>query len=112
MNGPEVFTFTLQAVPDAVRLLLKRSALTGGQVDLYVFHQANRFMLDRLRAKLDIPAERFWIDMENTGNTVSSTIPIALEAARAKGTIRAGDTLMLVGFGLGYSWAATMVRWA
>jgi 3-oxoacyl-[acyl-carrier-protein] synthase-3 len=111
MNGPEVFIFTLRAVPDAVRLLLERSALSTDQVDHYVFHQANRFMLDRLRAKLNIPAERFWIDMENTGNTVSSTIPMALETAQANGTIRAGDTLMLVGFGLGYSWAATMVRW-
>jgi 3-oxoacyl-[acyl-carrier-protein] synthase-3 len=67
-------------------------------------------MLERLRAKMKIPAEKFWIDMEDGGNTVSSTIPIALESALQQGRVKRGDRVALVGFGVGYSWGAAMVR--
>jgi 3-oxoacyl-[acyl-carrier-protein] synthase-3 len=110
MNGPEIFTFTLKAVPAAVAQLAERWGRPMGQVDLFVFHQANTFMLKRLRAKLKIPEEKFWLEMETCANTVSSTIPIALESAFEKGVLRRGDWVMLVGFGVGYSWAATMLR--
>jgi 3-oxoacyl-[acyl-carrier-protein] synthase-3 len=110
MNGPEIFNFTLAAVPAAVAALLEKGGLAKDEVDLFVFHQANKFMLDRLRAKLGIPAERFLVDMDWCGNTVSSTIPIALERALSAGTLRSGARAMLVGFGVGYSWAAAMMR--
>ncbi len=112
MNGPEIFNFTLQAVPSAVQQLLQKCGQTMDHVDYFVFHQANRFMLDRLRAKLRIPADKFCLHMESYGNTVSSTIPIALEHARAEGKILPGQKVMLVGFGVGYSWAACMIRFA
>jgi len=112
MNGPEIFNFTLQTVPSAVQQLLQKCGKTMDQVDYFVFHQANRFMLERLRAKLKIPADKFCLHMESCGNTVSSTIPIALEHACAEGKIRPGQDVMLVGFGVGYSWAACMVRFA
>jgi 3-oxoacyl-[acyl-carrier-protein] synthase-3 len=80
------------------------------QVDFFVFHQANKFMLERLRSKLKLPQEKFWLDMESCANTVSSTIPIALEQAQIQGHIQPGDKAMLVGFGVGYSWAATMIQ--
>lgn len=112
MNGPEIFTFTLQAVPSAVQQLLQKCGKTMDQVDYFVFHQANRFMLERLRAKLKIPADKFCLHMEFCGNTVSSTIPIALEHPRAEGKIRPGQDVILVGFGVGYSWAARVVRFA
>lgn len=110
MNGAEVFAFSLRSVPDAVRELLGRARLSVADVDFFVFHQANRFMLERLRDKLDLPAAKFAIDLEDTGNTVSSSIPIALGRAIARGHVRPGDRVMLVGFGVGYSWAATLIR--
>ena len=110
MNGPEIFNFTLSAVPPLVEQL--RLKCNGGlqEVDYYVFHQANRFMLERLRNKLKIAPEKFCIDLEDCGNTVSSTIPLALERARRAGTITSGQRVMLVGFGVGFSWGATMIR--
>ena len=112
MNGPEIFSFAIDAVPKAVNELLKRSQLEQNDIDLFVFHQANEFMLNRLQAKLQIPAERFVIAMRGFGNTVSSTIPIALNVALAEGRLRPGMRIMLVGFGVGYSWGATLVRYA
>jgi 3-oxoacyl-[acyl-carrier-protein] synthase-3 len=110
MNGGEIFAFTLEAVPAAVRRLLRESGSRAEDVDYFIFHQANIYMLERLRAKLEIPPEKFAVSMEDTGNTVSSTIPIALARARARGQVRPGDRVMLVGFGVGYSWAAAMMR--
>jgi 3-oxoacyl-[acyl-carrier-protein] synthase-3 len=110
MNGPEIFNFTLSSLPKAVNGLLQKSGEALAGVDYFIFHQANRFMLDRIRAKLAIPEEKFCVDMDWCGNTVSSTIPIALGRARAAGTVPPGARVMLVGFGVGYSWAAAMMR--
>ena len=110
MNGPEIFNFTLSTLPKAINGLLARSEQRLEDVDYFVFHQANKFMLDRLRAKLSIAPEKFCIDMDWCGNTVSSTIPIALQRATATGAVREGQNVMLVGFGVGYSWAAAMMR--
>jgi 3-oxoacyl-[acyl-carrier-protein] synthase-3 len=110
MNGPEIFNFTLSAVPASIQQLLEKSGLTSEQVDLFVFHQANRYMLDHLRKRMKIPAEKFVIAMQSCGNTVSSTIPIALKQAASKAQIAPGALIMLVGFGVGYSWGATFWR--
>ncbi len=111
MDGPAIFSFTLKAVPDSVHCLLAKAGIRLEDVDLFVFHQANQFMLEHLRNKLNIPAEKFYYAMKDCGNTVSSTIPIALRRALQEGRIRPGCRLMLVGFGVGYSWAAVLVRW-
>ena len=111
MNGPEIFNFTLDIVPDTVKSLLARAKLSMDDIDLFVFHQANKFMLDSLRDKIGIPEEKFYLDMEDKGNTVSATIPIAMKDALDEGRIRRGDKLMLVGFGVGYSWAGCIVEW-
>lgn len=110
MNGPEIFSFTLRAVPDMVRQTLEKNELSADEIDLYVFHQANRFILENLRDRLEIPEVRFYIDVEETGNTVSSTIPIAIRNALDKGLIREGSKVLLAGFGVGYSWGATVLR--
>ena len=112
MNGPEIFSFAIDAVPKAVNELLNRSQLQLADIDLFVFHQANEFMLNRLQAKLKIPADRFVIAMKGYGNTVSSTIPIALNVVLTEGRLKPGMRIMLVGFGVGYSWGATLVRYA
>ncbi len=111
MNGAEIFNFTLRAVPEAVERLLAKAGVAQESVDLFIFHQANRFMLDHLRRKLRIPPEKFVMAMEDVGNTVSSTIPIALHHAQTQGQLRPGALVMLVGFGVGYSWGATLIRW-
>jgi 3-oxoacyl-[acyl-carrier-protein] synthase III len=111
MNGPEVYTFTLQVVPQAVTELLMRSELTLDEVDLFVFHQANGYMLEAIRHKLKIPTDRFVISMRDTGNTAASSIPIALKDACVRGQLRPGLRVMLVSFGAGYSLSATLIHW-
>jgi len=111
MDGPKVFEFTLRVVPDCVAAALKKANKQIQEIDHFVFHQANEFMLEHLRAKLHIPPERFSIALRGCGNTVSSTIPIAMKQGREKGQIRSDHLIMLVGFGVGYSWGATFVRW-
>src|SRR5712692_2548661 len=74
MDGGDVFSFALRTVPPALKQLLEKAGLTLEQIDFIVPHQANKFVLERLRAKLKFPAQKFWIDMERCGNTVSSTI--------------------------------------
>jgi 3-oxoacyl-[acyl-carrier-protein] synthase-3 len=110
MNGPEIFNFTLNTIPPLVSELLRKAGITTDEVDYFVFHQANRFMLEHLRQKIGVPAGKFCINLDSYGNTVSSTIPMALEIAMAQQQIRSGDRVMLVGFGVGYSWAASMIR--
>lgn len=111
MNGPEVFAFTMQVVPGLVRELMTKASLSWDDVDLVIFHQANRHMLDHLRKSIHIPDEKFYVSFAHCGNTVSSTIPIALLDAQREGRVHDGSRVMLVGFGVGYSWGGTIVRW-
>lgn len=110
MNGTEIFNFTLESVPALVNDILERNQLRQEDIDLFVFHQANRFMLEYLRKKIKISPERFVIHMENCGNTVSSTIPIAMKHALTEGRIKAGDRVLVAGFGVGYSWGGTVLQ--
>lgn len=111
MDGPAVFDFTLRVVPPAVERVLVKAGLERDAVDTWVFHQANRFMLDHLRRKLGLPPERFLIDMADVGNTVSSTIPIVLARAKARGELPEGSRSVLLGFGVGLAWAGAVVDW-
>lgn len=76
---------------------------------MYVFHQANKFMLDTIRKVNLLPRAKFYVDLEDTGNTVSSTIPIALARAQARGMLNPGMKVMVMGFGVGLSWGATVI---
>jgi 3-oxoacyl-[acyl-carrier-protein] synthase-3 len=111
MNGPAIFEFTMSAVPQAVLAWLERARLRLDDIDLFVFHQANQFMLDHLRKKVGIPEERFMMAVRDCGNTVSSTIPIAIAQAVNQQRLVKGQQVLLVGFGVGYSWAVTRIRW-
>lgn len=110
MDGSEVFNFTINTVPSLVKDTLSLNDINFCDINLFVFHQANRFMLNYLRTKIGIPKEKFYINMEEKGNTVSSTIPICLSEAMKDGYINKGDKVMLVGFGVGLSWGATIVK--
>jgi 3-oxoacyl-[acyl-carrier-protein] synthase-3 len=109
MDGPEIFNFTLASVPSALNDFLSRENLTIENIDAFVFHQANSFMLEALRKKCKIPKEKFILKLEGFGNTVSSTIPMAIEAAKKQGELKPGQKVCLVGFGVGYSWAINLV---
>lgn len=106
MDGAEIFNFTIESVPKLTQAILEKSKLNIEQVDLFVFHQANKYMLNHLRKKIGIPEEKFFIAMEHCGNTVSSTIPIALYEAQKQKKLVDSKNLILAGFGVGYSWAA------
>jgi 3-oxoacyl-[acyl-carrier-protein] synthase-3 len=109
MDGPAIMTFTLSTVPKAVHELARQAGITMNDIDLVVLHQANRYMLEALRKKLAVPPEKFPICIEHCGNTVSSTIPIALESVQRDAEAPA-RRVMLVGFGVGYSWAGTLIN--
>lgn len=106
MNGTEIFNFTGEFVPKLTEAILEKSNLTKDNIDLFIFHQANKYMLNYLRKKIKIPESKFFIAMEHCGNTVSSTIPIALYEAQKQGKILNCKNFILAGFGVGYSWAA------
>jgi|WP_315252790.1 3-oxoacyl-[acyl-carrier-protein] synthase-3 len=106
MNGTEIFNFTGEFVPKLIQSILEKSNLAKEDIDLFVFHQANKYMLNHLRKKIKISEEKFFIAMENCGNTVSSTIPIALYEAQKQGRVDSCKNILLAGFGVGYSWAA------
>jgi len=110
MNGPAIFNFTIEAVPKVVNSVLKANSMQMEDIDHVIFHQANKYMLKYLRTKLDIPKEKFYINMEDAGNTVSSTIPIAIKDCLNEETINTGDKVLVVGFGVGYSWGATIIE--
>lgn len=110
MNGSEIFNFTLEAVPALVDETLGKNDMKMDEIDFFVFHQANKYMLNFLRKKIGIPEEKFYLYMEKTGNTVSSTVPIALYNAMEEGKLSPGMNILLAGFGVGYSWGGVVVK--
>lgn len=108
MDGQEIFAFTLTKVPKMLKDVLSKNNLQKEDVDLFVFHQANKYMLEHLRKKLKIEEEKFFDNLEFVGNTVSSTIPIALCQARDQGKLK--GNVLLAGFGVGLSWGATVIK--
>ena len=111
MKGGEVFAFTLRVVPPSIEAVLAQSGLALEEIDLFVFHQANFYMLEHLRQKCGIPREKFMVAMAECGNTVSSSIPMALEQAMAQKRLERGAKVLLSGFGVGTSWATCLVEW-
>lgn len=110
MDGNKIFMFMMSVVPSLVQETLDKNSLTLEQVDKVVLHQANSYILDHLRTKMNIPTEKFFNNIKTVANTVSSTIPIALETCVATEEIQQGSTLLLVGFGVGLSWAGITIK--
>ncbi|MFT3997459.1 MAG: ketoacyl-ACP synthase III [Asticcacaulis sp.] len=105
LNGTEVFNFTLKAVPALVGRILEASGATTDSVDYVVFHQANAFMLNHLRKKSGLPAEKVPVAMERFGNTSSASIPLTI-AETLSDAFDAPRELVIMGFGVGWSWSA------
>lgn len=110
MNGPEIFNFTIEVVPKVVDEVLYNNNLSMEQIDYVIFHQANKYMVEYLRKKIKIPKEKFYLDILHTGNTVSSSIPIAIKEALDNNVIKKDDKILIVGFGGGYSWGGTVLK--
>ena len=89
-------------------LLLEKHGLFFNDINLFVFHQANKYMVNFIRKIIGIDKEKFYLNIEDVGNTVSSTIPIALYEAKKEGKLN--GNIMLAGFGVGYSWAGVLLR--
>jgi 3-oxoacyl-[acyl-carrier-protein] synthase-3 len=110
MDGSEIFSFTLRTVPALVEKTLEKNTIAKDAMDLYIFHQANKYMLDFLRRKIKIDEDKFYIYLSEVGNTVSSTIPIAMYEAMKDGAFTKGMKVLLAGFGVGYSWGGTVLK--
>lgn len=110
MNGSAVFNFTLEAVPAMMKVILEKNQMEKDEVDYYVFHQANKFMLNTIRKVCMLPKEKFYVNLEETGNTVSSTVMIGLKQCFEDGAITPGMKVMIAGFGVGLSWGGTMLK--
>lgn len=107
MDGKAIFDFTSDIVPPMIDETLKKNNLTSENVDLYVFHQANKYMINYLRKLMEIDKDKFYVFLETVGNTVSSTIPIALCEAQKEGKLH--GNIVLAGFGVGLSYGATVI---
>jgi len=110
MNGPEIFNFTIETIPPLIDDVCKKNSLDLDEIDYVILHQANKYMLEFLISTIGLDPMKCHIDMLEYGNTVSNTIPIALKDAIDRGRIVDGDTVLLAGFGVGYSWGATIIR--
>lgn len=110
MNGSAIFNFTLETVPSLMKSLLSKNRLEKEDVDYYVFHQANKYMLNTIRKVCGLPAGKFYVDLEETGNTVSSTILIGLKECLKAGKITPGMKVMVCGFGVGLSYGGALLH--
>ena len=108
MNGSEIFNFTIDAVPPLIEDTLLKNQLSRDDVDGYVFHQANKFMINFLRKKIKIEPDKFYTCMSEVGNTVSSTIPIVLTEKLKENSLK--GNIILAGFGVGYSWGGCLIK--
>lgn len=110
MNGSAIFNFTLDAVPAMMKEILRKNGIEKDEIDYYVFHQANKFMLNTIRKVCLLPKDKFHINLEETGNTVSSTVMIALKDCIQNKRIQSGMNVMITGFGVGLSWGGCMLN--
>jgi 3-oxoacyl-[acyl-carrier-protein] synthase-3 len=111
MNGTNIFLFAVKKVPQLVNEILEKNKLTAEDVDLFVFHQASYFMLEVIRKKIKLAPEKVFLNIQDYGNSVSSTIPMALYDAEKKGVLKKGMKVLLAGFGIGNSWGATIINY-
>lgn len=110
MNGSAIFNFTLDAVPKIIKETLAKNNLSSDEIDYYVFHQANKFMLNTIRKVCALPQDKFYNNLEDTGNTVSSTVLIALKQCVDNHIICSGNYVMIAGFGVGLSWGGLVLK--
>lgn len=109
MDGPAILNYSLESIPQLVTDVLEKNGVTMDDIDLHVYHQANIFLANLERRKLKIAKEKYYCNIENVGNTVSSTIPIGLCLAMEDGCLKQGMKVLSVAQGLGYTWGGMVL---
>ncbi|MCC9603455.1 ketoacyl-ACP synthase III [Stieleria sp. JC731] len=108
MDGPSLINFTVDAVPRMIDEILQENDLSDSDISMYLMHQATWKMLDQLRQRMDLEEQRLPIELAEIGNTVSCTLPILIDQLRKAGRLDQESVNMLVGFGVGLSWAGCL----
>jgi 3-oxoacyl-[acyl-carrier-protein] synthase-3 len=111
MDGKEVYRFATRVMASAAREVVECAGLSLADIDLVIPHQANRRIIDSAARGLNLPEEKFFVNLDRYGNTSTASIPIAVCEAVAQGRLRPNDNLVLVGFGGGLTWGAATVKW-
>lgn len=111
MDGRAIFNFATKTVPKSVSILLERNNLTVDDIKYIVPHQANSRIIEVVAKKLKTTMDKFFIDVDEFGNTSAASIPIALGHMDSKGLIQKGDYIIITGFGGGLTWGSTLIKW-
>jgi 3-oxoacyl-[acyl-carrier-protein] synthase-3 len=111
MNGFAVWQFISKNVSEQITTLLERNDLSTDDIDLFVFHQASKLTLDSLVKILKLNEDKVFVNLQDVGNTVSASIPIALKDAEQRGRLKKGNLILLSGFGVGLSWGSIIMRY-
>jgi 3-oxoacyl-[acyl-carrier-protein] synthase-3 len=111
MKGKEVFKLAVRVMEEAARDILEQHGLAATQIGLVIPHQANLRIIDAIAQYLELPMERFFVNVDRYGNTSAASIPIALDEARKAGRIKEGDLTLLVAFGAGLTYGSALIRW-
>jgi 3-oxoacyl-[acyl-carrier-protein] synthase III len=111
MAGREVFKAAVRSMAEAADQALMRAGLTGADIDLLIPHQANMRIIEATARYAGIPMEKVFVNVDRYGNMSSATIPVALDEAVEQGRLKAGDHVLMVAFGAGFTWASTVMRW-
>lgn len=111
MNGREVFKFATKAIEDGVKKILEDTDVSLEEIKYIVPHQANSRIISSAAKRLGIEKEKFYVNLDKVGNTSSATVPIALNEMYEKGLLESGDKIILVAFGGGLTYGATLIEW-
>ena len=111
MKGKEVFKLAVRVMEEAARDILEQHGVAANQIGLVIPHQANLRIIDAIAQYLELPVERFFVNVDRYGNTSAASIPIALDEARRAGRIKKDDLTLLVAFGAGLTYGSALIRW-
>ena len=111
MKGRLVFKHALEKLPPVIQEALSQNRMTLGDIDLFIFHQANLRIIEHVAAQMEIPPEKIYNNIQEYGNTTAASIPIALHEAVQKGLLRHGQHVLMASFGSGFTWASAVIRW-
>lgn len=112
MAGQEVFKFAVKAIPESINAVLQKANLSLDEIDYVVCHQANYRIIKNVYKKMKVPPEKFYLNLQEYGNTSAASIPLALGEMDEKGMLKAGNKIICVGFGGGLTWGATLIEWS
>lgn len=111
MDGMDVFYFAINSVPNIIQEILEKNNMELNNIDMVILHQANKTILKYIQKRLKLSDDKFYVNMEDTGNTASVTIPLAIENLNNNNKLQEGMNILLLGFGVGYSWCGTIIKW-